>query len=100
MSKEGRSGTVASSKALNIDLGAQRTLLERRLKSGQYQDVNDVMRHALRALEREDAALDELLRAEVRASMADKRPSVPAEDVFRRIEARHARKTKAAKRGA
>jgi hypothetical protein len=32
--------------------------------------------------------------------MADKRPSVPAEDVFRRIEARHARKTKAAKRGA
>jgi antitoxin ParD1/3/4 len=44
-----------------------------------------------------DAALEELLRAEVRASMADQRPSAPAEDVFRRIEARHARKTKAAK---
>jgi hypothetical protein len=41
------------------------------------------MRHALRALECEDAALDELLRAEVRASMTGKRPSVPAEDVLR-----------------
>jgi hypothetical protein len=31
--------------------------------------------------------------------MADKRASVPAETVFKRLEARHARRVKAPKRG-
>jgi antitoxin ParD1/3/4 len=43
---------------------------------------------------------DELLRAQVLASMKNKRPRVSAADVFTRLEARHVRKTKAAKRGA
>jgi antitoxin ParD1/3/4 len=90
---------MAPNKAISIRLGAQQELLERRLGSGMYDDASDVMRHALRALDREDAALDEILRAKVRASLANKKPSIPADVVFKRIEARHARKVKAAKRG-
>jgi antitoxin ParD1/3/4 len=89
---------MASSKAINVALGAQQSSLDRRLDSGMYNDASDVFRHALRALDREDAALDEILRAKVKASMANKKPSMPAEVVFKRIEARHARKLKAAKR--
>lgn len=91
---------MASSKAIRVELGAQHASLQRRLESGQYGDASEVLRDALRALDREDATLDEVLREEVRASMADKRPSVPAEDVFKRLRARHERKLKAAKRGA
>ncbi|MGB8399263.1 ribbon-helix-helix domain-containing protein [Bradyrhizobium sp.] len=91
---------MAPAKAISVTLGAQHSLLERRLDSGMYDDASDVVRHALRALDREDAALDEILRAKVRASMANKKPSIPAEAVFSRIEARHARKVKATKRGA
>ena len=88
-----------SSKAIQVDLGAQQASVQRRVKSGQYSDASDVLRAALRALDREEATLDEVLREEVRASMADKRPSVPAEEVFRRLEARHARRMKAGGRG-
>jgi antitoxin ParD1/3/4 len=91
---------MAASKAISITLGAQQLLLERRLDSGMYDDASVVVRHALRALDREDAALDEILRAKVKASMANKKPSVPAEVAFGRIEARHARRVRAAKHGA
>jgi len=91
---------MSESKAIQVDLGAQKAVLERRLRSGLYDDASDVMRAALRALEREEAFLDEVLRAKVKAAMADKRPSVPAADVFRRLRARHGRRAKAAGRGA
>jgi antitoxin ParD1/3/4 len=91
---------MTTPRMISVDLGAQRASLQRRLESGQYENASEVLRDALRALDWRDAALDELLRAEVRASMADKRSPVPAEIVFQRLEARHARKMKAAKRGA
>ena len=47
-----------------------------------------------RVLDREEAMLDEILREKVRASMANKKPSIPAEVVFQRLEARHARQVK------
>jgi antitoxin ParD1/3/4 len=43
------------------------------------------MRAALRALDREEVALDEILRRKIEASLADPRPNVPAEDVFARL---------------
>ena len=91
---------MRSSKPISVTLGSQQASLERRLKSGQYSSASEVLRHALRALDREEAALDELLRERVRAAMADPRPSVPAEGVFKRLRDRHAKATKAAKRGA
>jgi antitoxin ParD1/3/4 len=89
---------MRTSKPISVTLGRQQASLERRLKSGQYGNASEVLRHALRALDREDAALDEVLRQKVKAAMADKRPSIPAEDVFARV--RGQRRVKAAKRGA
>jgi antitoxin ParD1/3/4 len=89
---------MRTSKPISVTLGQQQRSLERRLKSGEYDNASEVLRHALRALDREDAALDELLREKVKASMADTRPSVPAGDVFKRLRAHHGRRAKA-KRG-
>jgi len=91
---------MRTSKPITVTLGPQHASLEARLKSGEYASASEVLRSALRALDRQDAALDDYLRAKVQASVKDPRPSVPAADVFKRLRARHARHTKAAKRGA
>jgi len=76
---------MRTSKPITVTLGPQQVGLEARLKSGAYGSASEVMRAALRALDREEAALDELLRRKVEASLADSRPSVPAEEVFARL---------------
>jgi len=90
---------MRTSKPISVTLGPQQASLERRLKSGLYDSASEVLRHALRALDREDAILDEALREKVKASMADRRPSAPAGDVFKRLRANHGRRVKATKRG-
>ena len=89
---------MRTSKPISVTLGPQQASLERRLQSGQYDNASEVLRQALRALDREEAMLEEVLREKVKASMADPRPSVPAGDVFKRLRARHGRRVKAAKR--
>ena len=91
---------MRTSKPITVTLGAQLASLEARLKSGEYASASEVLRSALRALDRQDAALDDYLRAKVQASVEDPRPSVAAADVFKRLRARHARATKAGKLGA
>jgi antitoxin ParD1/3/4 len=100
MPGRGKTETMASTKAISVKLGAQQASLLRHLESGHYDDASEVVRDALRALDQRDALVDEVLREEVRASMADKRPSVPIDEVFKRARARIARKAKAAARGA
>src|SRR3954469_10074716 len=96
--------TMRNSRTHSVTLGPLEASLQRRLESGEYDNASEVLRTALRALDREEAMLDEILREKVRASMANKRPSIPAEVVFRRLEARHASQVRArkktAKRGA
>ena len=91
---------MRTSKPISVTLGPQQASLEARLKSGEYASASEVIRTALRALDRQDAALDEYLRAKVQASTKDPRPSVPAADVFERLRSRRARNVKAGKRGA
>ena len=91
---------MRTSKPISVTLGSQQASLERRLKSGRYDNASEVLRHALRALDREEAMLDEALRKTIEASMADRRPSVPAGEAFKRLRAHHGRRVKAAKRGA
>ena len=91
---------MRTSKPITVTLGSQQAGLERRLRSGQYDNASEVLRHALRALDREEAALDELLRRKVEEAMVDPRPSVPAGEVFKRVRSLHQRHLKAAKRGA
>jgi len=91
---------MPASKSITVELGPQQASLRRHLKSGNYTDADEVLREALRALDWREAALDELLHAKVKASMANRNPNIPAEEVFRRLEQRHGRKVKAAKRDA
>ena len=94
---------MRSRRTHSVTLGPLEASLQRRLQSGDYDNASEVLRTALRALDREEAMLDEILREKVRASMANKKPSIPADVVFQRLEARHARQmktqVKTAKRG-
>jgi len=81
---------VRTSKPITVTLGPQQASLEARLRSGAYGSASEVMRAALRALDREEAALEEIIRHKVEASLADTRPNIPAEDVFARLRAYHA----------
>ena len=90
---------MASNKAISVELSVkQRAILRRQLESGRYDNASEVLGDALRLMESRDAIWDEWLRGEVAASIADKRRPVPMDQVFSRIEARHARRVKAAKR--
>ncbi len=91
---------MRSSKPITVTLGTQQASLEARLKSGAYDSASEVLRAALRALDREEAALDEILRRKVEASLTDSRPSIPAEDVFARLRALHGVQKSTDKRGA
>jgi antitoxin ParD1/3/4 len=91
---------MRSSKPITVTLGAQQSSLDRRLASGAYSSASEVLRAGLRALDREEAALDEILREKVRASLADPRPSLPADDVFAGLRQRHDARLKAGDRDA
>jgi antitoxin ParD1/3/4 len=91
---------VRTSKPLTVTLGPMQASLEKRLKSGNYDNASEILRSALRALDREEAAIDDHLRAKVAASLADSRKGIPAADVFKRLRALHGKTVKAAKRGA
>lgn len=91
---------MRTSKPITVTLGPMQASLEKRLKSGSYDNASEILRSALRALDREEAAIEDHLRIKVAASLADPRKSVPAADVFKRLRAVHGRTMKASKRGA
>lgn len=80
---------MRSSKPITVTLGKQQALLDDRLQSGDYESASEVIRAGLRALDREEAALNEIMRAKIREAIDDPRPDVPAADVFARLRARH-----------
>jgi antitoxin ParD1/3/4 len=55
---------------------------ERHLASGRFASMSELVRAGLRALDREEAALDMLLRARVAEALADERPAVPVTEAF------------------
>jgi antitoxin ParD1/3/4 len=80
---------MRKSKPLTVTLGEQQRSIDRRLESGLYESASEIIRAALRALDREEAMIDEIMRQKIRASLADPRPDIPAEDVFARLRAHH-----------
>ena len=66
-----------------------RPRVEARVKSGAYGSASEVLRAAVRALDREEAAVDDWLRQHVAEAFSDPRPDVPASDVFKRLRAVH-----------
>lgn len=92
---------MSESKTITIDLGEMQDSLDARMASGAYKSADEVVREALRALDREEQApeLDnDFLRRKVEESLADPRPSVPAKKVFERLERKHQARMKAGRR--
>ena len=83
-----------TSRPITVTLGDLHERVEARVKSGAYASASEVMRAAVRALDREEAALDGWLRRRVDEAFADPRPNVPARKVFKRLRAHHARRSK------
>jgi antitoxin ParD1/3/4 len=84
-----------TSRPITVTLGDLQERVEARVKSGAYASASEVLRAAVRALDREEAALSEWLRQRVDDALADRRPIVPARDVFKRLRKHHAERVKA-----
>lgn len=84
-----------TSRPITVTLGDLQERVEARVKSGAYASSSEVLRAAVRALDREEAALNDWLRRKVDESFEDPRPNVPAREVFKRLRAHHAEQVKA-----
>lgn len=84
-----------TSRPITVTLGDLHDHVEARVKSGAYASASEVVRAAIRALDREETAVNDWLRQKVEEAFADPRPNVPAGDVFKRLRAHHAERMKA-----
>ena len=80
---------------LTVTLGDLKERVDARVRSGSYASASEVLRAAVRALDREEDALRDALRDEIEKSLNDPRPSIPAEDVFAKLRRRHRRALRA-----
>lgn len=79
----------------------QAEYIDAKVASGDYASASEVVRDGLRALRERDAAVERWLREEVvptyDATEADPSRSVPLDEAFARIEARHEQRLRAKK---
>ena len=85
-----------TSRPISVTLGDLQGLVDARVQSGAYASASEVLRAALRALEREEKAVDDWLRESVKVALDDPRPNIPAREVFDRVRAYHTEQMKAA----
>jgi antitoxin ParD1/3/4 len=71
--------------------------VEARVNSGAYAFASEVVRPALRALDREEAAPDDWVRQPIEEALVDPRPDVSVGGVFKRLREHHAQAAKAAR---
>src|ERR1700709_1382061 len=90
---------MRTTKPISVTLGELHERVEARVQSGAYASVSDVLRAGLRALDREEAAIDAVLRQRVQEALDDPRAPIPADKVFSKLRAHHAERVKASKRG-
>ena len=87
-----------TSRPITVTLGNLQRRVDARVKSGTYASASEVVRAAVRALDREEAALAALLKQRVDDAFADGKANIPAGEVFKRLRSHHARKAKAERR--
>ena len=90
---------VGSESTVTVTLGDLQDRVEQRVRSGRYASVDDVVRAALDALDREEHGEDGVLERKVAQALADPRSSIPADKVFAALRARQVERAKAAGRG-
>lgn len=73
---------MRANKPVTVTLGPLAGPAEARVKSGDYSSLSEVVRAGLRALDREETALDAIMKAKVAEAMADPRPALPADEAF------------------
>ena len=88
----------------NVSLGTRyEKFVKDQIEQGRFQNASEVVRAGLRLLEDHETSLAErrvALRRQIDAAFDDPRPSLTADEVFGRLEQRHADAMKAAKHGA
>ncbi len=83
-----------TSRPITVTLGDLTERVESRVEAGDYASMSEVLRAAVRALDREDAAITEWLHARVEEAFVDSGPNIPAKDVFDRLRKYRARAKK------
>lgn len=78
-----------ANKPVTVTLGPLTAAAEARVKEGRYASVSEVVRAGLRALEREEAEFDAILKRKIEEAMADPRPDLTMEEVRAALEAHH-----------
>lgn len=91
---------MRTSKPITVTLGELHERVEERVQSGAYSSASDVLRAGLRALDREEAALETVIRQRVKEALDNPAAPLTHEQVFGELRAHHARRLKASKRGA
>lgn len=91
---------MRTNKPVTVTLGEMQERVDERVRSGSYASVSEVLRAGLRALEREEATIDAVLRRKVQEALDDPSPTIPADQVFTELRAHHAERMKAGKSGA
>ena len=86
---------VRNSRPVTVTLGEMTERAQARVHSGAYASLSEVLRAGLRALDREDAALQAVLRSRVEEALVDPQASRSAAEVFARLRAHHAQSVKA-----
>ena len=81
-----------SSRPVTVTLGELQDVVDARVRSGRYASASEVLRAGLRALHREETALDDWMRRKVEQSLADPRADIAIEDAFARVRAHAAKR--------
>jgi antitoxin ParD1/3/4 len=76
-------------KPVTVTLGSLTKAAQARVETGRYTSLSEVVRAGLRALDREEAELDALLKIRVAEALADTRPRISQEEVFGDLRAHH-----------
>ena len=85
---------MRSSKPITVSLGRQQSSVDARLASGAYESASEIIRAALRALDREEVAIAAIMRAKVQEALDDPRLDVTADQVFEKLERKHVERLK------
>jgi antitoxin ParD1/3/4 len=88
-----------TSRPITVTLGDLQPRVEERVKSGAYASTSEVLRAAVRALDREEAAVNDWMRRQIDESLDDPRPSIPAEEVFETLRKHREERAKREREG-